>query len=93
MSIETSDDDLTKAPYLRVDEIIVKKGLRRQGIGKSLMEMVHKYAKGLKLQLVQLAVWEVNKEAIRFFSTIGLQAINAEVRKNFMTKSSKSKYG
>jgi GNAT superfamily N-acetyltransferase len=46
-----------------IDQIIVKQKYRRKGVGEALMERVHQWAGQLRLDRLELSVWDFNNEA------------------------------
>jgi ribosomal protein S18 acetylase RimI-like enzyme len=56
---------------LYVDQIDVKEGYRRQGVGKLLLEAAKEYAVEKGLDRIILDVWNFNSEAISFFHSQG----------------------
>jgi diamine N-acetyltransferase len=50
-----------------VDQLIVKKKYRYLGVGKALMEMVHQWAGQMKLDRLELNVWDFNQTARDFY--------------------------
>lgn len=56
-----------------VDQIVVRQGYRRHGVGKALMEMVDQWAGRMKLDRLELSVWNFNKEARDFYRELDYQ--------------------
>ena len=54
-----------------VDQIVVTKECRRNGVGKALMEKVHQWADEMKLDRLELSVWDFNQGAWAFYRTLG----------------------
>ena len=50
-----------------VDHLIVMNRYRRYGVGKALMEMVHQWADQMKLDRLELSVWDFNEGARDFY--------------------------
>jgi diamine N-acetyltransferase len=53
-----------------VDQIIVKKEYRRHGVGMALMERVHQWAGEMKLDRLELSVWDFNTGARDFYQKL-----------------------
>lgn len=53
-----------------VDSLIVKKEYRRHGVGIALMERVHKWADEMKLDRLELSVWDFNTGAQTFYQEL-----------------------
>lgn len=66
--------------YAWIGDLVVKKGFRRFGVGRSLVEKAHDWSLGKGITQVELNVWEFNKEAIIFFKTLGYEAIRRTMR-------------
>ena len=56
-----------------VDHLIVKNKYRRYGVGKALMERVHQWADQMKLDQLELSVWDFNKGAQDFYRELDYQ--------------------
>ncbi len=63
-----------------ITNIAVAKDLRRQGIGKKLLEEIIKKAKELKLSLMTLEVRESNCAAIELYKRYGFEEIGRRKR-------------
>lgn len=59
-----------------VDTLAVRSDQRRSGIGRSLMEAVHGWARERRLWHVSLNVWEFNEPAIDFYRALGYQTVS-----------------
>ncbi|WP_026487432.1 GNAT family N-acetyltransferase [Caldanaerobius polysaccharolyticus] len=55
-----------------IDEFCVKSSYRNKGIGRLLFQHIVNYAKSERVSSLQLAVWEFNKDAIKFYETMGM---------------------
>ena len=62
-----------------VDMLAVRSDQRRRGIGRSLMEAVHGWARERRLGHVSLNVWEFNEPAIDFYRTLGYQTVSRQM--------------
>ena len=56
-----------------VDTIIVKQEYRRQGVGKALMEKTNEWAGRMKLDRLELNVWNFNKGARDFYHELNYE--------------------
>jgi diamine N-acetyltransferase len=54
-----------------IDHLVVKQEYRRYGVGKALMERVHQWAGQMKVDRLELSVWNFNKEAQDFYRGLG----------------------
>ena len=68
--------------YVSVEKLIVVENIRRQGVGKALMEHVHRWAKDRGIQQIQLTVWDFNKSAQDFYNNLGYQMLHQRMRKD-----------
>lgn len=74
-AIEREPDDLIAVPYMSVIELAVEVTHRRAGIGHLLMDRVHEWAREHGLNILQLAVWEFNRDAVEFYENLGYVTI------------------
>jgi|GEM_PF-111469 len=72
--------ELKPRKYVYVDEIAVKLGYRGRGIGKKLMQRVHEWAVEMKIDEIELNVWEANKLAIDFYERLGYHTLRRGMR-------------
>jgi GNAT superfamily N-acetyltransferase len=57
--------------YASIDDLVVRKSWRRQGIGRALMARAEEWARERDLERIELGVWEFNADAIRFYERLG----------------------
>ena len=57
-----------------IDQMSVKDGYRKQGIGKALMDKAFEIAREAKVKQVTLSVWTFNSGAIAFYDSTGFKA-------------------
>lgn len=71
---------LKNSKILWIDEIGVKEGYKKHGIGKKLMLYAKEEAKKDSCDRLELNCWSFNKNAIEFYKKIGMkeQRINLE---------------
>lgn len=50
-----------------IDQLIVRKKYRRHGVGEALMESIHQWAGRMKLDRLELCVWDFNQGARDFY--------------------------
>lgn len=62
-------------------DIGIKKGYRRLGIGKLLMDKARDYTKSLGYDRLKLMVNSKNKDAIKFYRTIGFDVEDLYMKK------------
>ncbi len=68
------------ARLVLVTDIAVKKEFRRRGIGRLLVNKVHKWAETRGASAVELTVYTFNQTALDFYKTIGYETINLRMR-------------
>ena len=68
------------ARLVLVTDIAVKKEFRRRGIGRLLVNKVHKWAETRGASAVELTVYAFNQTALDFYKTIGYETINLRMR-------------
>lgn len=83
-SIQTKPDDLTPAPYVEINELVVDQRHRSKGIGTSLIESVEKWAKEKRISIVQLSVQEFNVGARHLYEKLGYQSIEIKMQKRLV---------
>lgn len=64
-----------------VDTLAVRSDQRRRGIGRSLLEAVHGWARERRLGHVSLNVWEFNESAIDFYWALGYQTMSRRMER------------
>lgn len=57
---------------LYIDDLCVDPEIRKQGIGKALMDYAVSYGKQCGCRMLMLNVWEFNENAVRFYEKYGL---------------------
>ncbi|MCT4595883.1 MAG: GNAT family N-acetyltransferase [Anaeromicrobium sp.] len=65
-----------------VDEFCVKSNYKKNGIGRLLFKYIIDYAKTEGATSLQLVVWEFNKDAIKFYETMGMSTRNRKIELN-----------
>jgi diamine N-acetyltransferase len=70
------EEILQPRTFVTVDLLAVRSDRRRRGIGRSLMEAVHGWARERRLGHVSLNVWEFNEHAIGFYEAMGYRTAN-----------------
>jgi GNAT superfamily N-acetyltransferase len=83
---ETEPDDLTIEPRADVYELAVAESHRGQGAGSLLLVRVEQWAAERGLELVQLAVWEFNAEALRLYDRAGYRSIMRKMEKRIQPR-------
>ncbi len=56
-----------------VDNLAVREGFRRAGIGRALMDKAHRWARNKGATEVELNVYEFNESAIAFYRSLGYE--------------------
>lgn len=62
-------------PYrsLYIDDLCVDRSMRNSGVGKKIFQAVKEYARMNDYHHIDLNVWELNKSAIRFYESCGME--------------------
>ncbi|WP_166243163.1 GNAT family N-acetyltransferase [Paenibacillus turpanensis] len=58
--------------YISIDDFCIDEKYRNNGLGKELMNYILDFGKGVSAQCIELGVSEFNKDAIRFYESMGL---------------------
>ena len=67
--------------YAEVDTLVVTKRARHQGIGRALVEHVHRWAAAEGVVEVQVVVWEFNVAAIGLYERRGYATARRTMRR------------
>ena len=65
--------------YTVINDVVVKEGFRRAGIGRALMEKAHEWAVAEGAESIELNVWEFNQEATEFYKTLGYETASRKM--------------
>lgn len=68
-----------------INDIVIDKKYRRQGIGKKLYNYLLELSKKEGLDAVELNVWAFNISAIKFYSSLGMSVKNMKLEKILST--------
>lgn len=69
---------------INISDICVKKEYQKKGIGKKLYNEILNLAKELRIDSIELMVWEFNNNAINFYKSIGMQVKNIRFEKKII---------
>lgn len=69
-----------------VDNIGIRRDLRRQGIGSELMQAAESWAKDRGAQTIELNVYAFNRSAIDFYKALGYEPLSHRFTKNITAK-------
>jgi ribosomal protein S18 acetylase RimI-like enzyme len=67
--------------HANVENIGVKSGFQKHGIGRMLMDMVHEWAVPKGAASIELNVYEFNKNAIAFYERLGYKILSRKMSK------------
>jgi len=73
---------LVPSKFVYVDDFCVKSNHQKTGIGKLLFNHIVDYAKSEGASSIQLTVSEFNKNAIKFYETLGMSTRNRKMELN-----------
>jgi len=59
-----------------IEYIVVSKNYQRKGIGTKLYEHLYNELKNKDIDSIELCVWEFNKEAVKFYESLGMNIKN-----------------
>lgn len=62
--------------FVVIEDLLVKKEFRRQGIGRQLMVCAQQWAREQKADLVELNVWEFNDTGRSFYESLGYKTVS-----------------
>ncbi|MCU0645187.1 MAG: GNAT family N-acetyltransferase [bacterium] len=62
---------LVPRKYVYIDNLVVDKNHRRQGIGMALLQKAHTWAIEHEIDEIELNVWQFNDDAIRLYEKLG----------------------
>jgi len=68
--------------YAVIDNLVVKGGLRRSGIGRALMTKAHDWAITKGAKLVELNVYDFNEVALVFYDRLGYKTYSRQMSKS-----------
>ena len=78
---ESKSDLLIPRKYVYINEIVVLRAYRGQGVGQAMMQYVEGWAAALGITELELNVWECNKGAIRFYERLGYGTLSRRMIK------------
>jgi GNAT superfamily N-acetyltransferase len=66
--------------FVQINELVVREPFQRQGIGRSLMQRAHEWARTQGATDVELAVYEFNTTARKLYQDLGYQTLRRVLR-------------
>lgn len=74
---EISNNEIMKdRKILHIEDICVDENNRKNGIGKKLYNKIIELAKEINIDSIELMVWGFNKNAIKFYESLGMNIKN-----------------
>ena len=70
---------MVRRRFAVIENVVVREGFRRKGVGTALMESAHNWALGMGVTRVELNVWAFNKEASRLYEKLGYEVISSRM--------------
>jgi diamine N-acetyltransferase len=67
--------------FVNIDDLVVSEHVRHQGVGQTLVERVHQWAREKGVTEVELNVWEFNTPARSLYEKLGYQTTRRIMRK------------
>lgn len=62
--------------FVYIDDFCVESSYKRMGIGKLLFNYIVDFSRSINAKSLELNVWEFNKDAIKFYETMGMRTRN-----------------
>lgn len=72
----TNDKIMKNRKVLHIKDICVDETIRRQGIGRLLYNEMLQLARRKKIDNIELMVWGFNKNAMKFYESLGMKIKN-----------------
>lgn len=69
--------------YIEIEELVVDKKCRRQGVGRALIDFIKTFAKENGYNSIQLNVWNDNIEATKFYESLGMTTLSKQMKIDF----------
>lgn len=66
-----------------IEDIVVDKNYRKQGIGKKLYNHLKEVSKKNRINAIELNVWGFNQNAIDFYKSLGMNVKEMRLEENF----------
>ena len=67
--------------YAFVENIVVKEGFQRRGVGEALMARAHRWAEAQGARTMELNVYEFNQAAQAFYRKLGYETLTRRMRR------------
>jgi GNAT superfamily N-acetyltransferase len=64
----------------------VDQDYRRKGIGRMLFNYLVDFAKNFGANVLELDVWEFNKEAFRFYEEMGMETVTRKMERKLQSR-------
>lgn len=78
---ELAESPITPARrYIAVHSLLVDEPIRKRGVGRALMEEVHRWGREQGAAEIELKVWEFNKPAMHFYGRLGYVTVTRTLR-------------
>lgn len=80
--VDLKNIDLLKDKYYAyIDEICIRDGFKRKGFGRTLFNYIYDLVKSKGVDTLELGVWNFNKEALKFYKSMGMVEKNIRMEK------------
>ena len=70
--------------FINIDDLVVSEHVRHQGVGQTLLERVHQWAREKGVTEVELNVWEFNTSARSLYEKLGYETTRRIMRKQLL---------
>jgi diamine N-acetyltransferase len=70
--------------FVQIEDLVVSEPFRHQGVGQTLLERAHHWAREQGIAEVELGVWEFNASARTLYEHLGYQTTRRVMRKQLL---------
>ena len=84
---------LVSRRYAVVDSLAVREGMRRDGIGRALMQRAHAWAQERGATSLELNVYAFNRPALAFYRELGYEIVSHRMSKSLHTPEPEARSG
>lgn len=70
--------------FVHIEDLVVSKHVRQQGVGQLLAERVHQWANEQGISEIELDVWEFPTSALSFYQKLGYQTTRRHMHKQLL---------